>query len=133
MKQISLNELQVHNRSVFLKPSIELLLSNGYKVVAVENKASYDKCTYFKFTKDGVHYGYMQQSGIDFWACGLSTVHAGSKAHGSGTRIIKTYYQPELKDFEETLQQTIKECKRYGLKPSDDLTFAILDYIEVVL
>jgi len=130
MKQINLNDLQVHQRSVFLKPSMAMLLENGFKIIAVDNETVSDT-TYFFFSLDGIHYGYIQQSSTDFWAVKMATVHEGSKSHGTGTRTTDTYEMPTLNDFLETLKATEKECRKYGLKPIGNLTFKILDYVEI--
>lgn len=107
------------------------LLKNDYKlIVGIPTVKFQEKTNYFNFTKDEIHFGYIQKE--KYKPFELATVHQGSKEHGTGTLLFETY-DIELKHFEKTLEETKKELKRYNLKPTDNLTFAILNYKEIIL
>ena len=134
IKKVNVNDLKINERSAQLKDSINLLLDNGYKVISYIDQNGLT--SWFHFTKDGIYYGYMQESSINFYYSSLATVHEGSKKHGTGTVIYDGFYdgmkELSLTDFENVLKRSEIECMTYKLKPSNHLTFGILNYIEVV-
>jgi hypothetical protein len=134
LKKVNVNDLKINERSTQLKDSMILLLDNGYKVISYINQNGLT--SWFHFTKDSVYYGYMEKSSTNFYYSSLATVHEGSKKHGTGTRVYDGFYDGvkdlSIKDFEKVLNQSKNECLKYNLKPSNALTFSILNYIEVI-